>query len=59
MTSICFIQCIIKQIFIRFGSCDVQDNQGVGKGYQPQASAYNSYLIIMIVFTAHSTSQDY
>jgi len=31
---------------IRFGFCDIQNNQGVGKGYQrqPSASAYNPYL---------------
>ena len=31
---------------IRFGFCDVRDNQGLGKCYQPQppASADNSYL---------------
>ena len=24
---------------IRFGFCDIQNNQGLGKGYQPQSSA--------------------
>jgi len=34
------------QTIIRFGFCDIQNNQGLGKGYQPQpsASAANSYL---------------
>ena len=38
-------QCIIKTI-IRFGFCDIQNNQGLGKGYQlqPSASADNRYL---------------
>ena len=37
-----FVQCII----IRFGFCDIQNNQGLSKGYQPQppASADNPYL---------------
>ena len=31
---------------IRFGFCDIQNNQGLGKGYQlqPSASADNPYL---------------
>ena len=36
MTSIFFIQCIIKQLF---GFCDIQSNQGLGNSYQPQPSA--------------------
>ena len=28
-----------KKTIIRFGFCDMQDNQGLGKGYQPQPSA--------------------
>ena len=31
-----FVQC---KTVIRFGFCDIQNNQGLGKGYQPQASA--------------------
>ena len=27
-----------KTKFIRFGFCDIQNNQGLGKGYQPQPS---------------------
>ena len=40
-----FVQCIIKQLLDSV-FCDIQNNQGLGKGYQPQpsASADNSYL---------------
>ena len=35
-----------KKTIIRFGFCDIQNNQGLGKGYQPQpsAEANNPYL---------------
>ena len=35
-----------KKKIISFGFCDIQNNQGLGKGYQPQssASADNHYL---------------
>ena len=35
-----------NKTIIRFGVCDIQNNQGLGKGYQPQpsASADNPYL---------------
>jgi len=35
-----------KTIIIRFGFCDIQNNRGLGKGYQPQPSALadNPYL---------------
>ena len=28
-----------NKTIIRFGFCDIQNNQGLGKGYQPQSSA--------------------
>ena len=28
-----------KKTIIRFGFCDIQNNQGLGKGYQPQPKA--------------------
>ena len=28
-----------NKTIIRFGFCDIQNNQGLGKGYQPQPSA--------------------
>ena len=35
-----------NKAIIRFGFCDIQNNQGLSKGYQPQpsASADNPYL---------------
>ena len=35
-----------NKTIIRFGFCGIQNNQGLGKGYQPQpsASAHNPHL---------------
>ena len=38
MTSNCFIQCTIKQLLDDV-FCDIQNNQGWGKGYQPKPKA--------------------
>ena len=40
------IRSMYKKTITRFGFCDIQNNQGLGKGYQPQpsASAHNPYL---------------
>ena len=32
------------KIIIRFGFCDIHNNQGLGKGYQPLASVDKPYL---------------
>ena len=39
---------VYNKTIIRFGFCDIQNNQGLSKGYQPQpsASADNPYLDI-------------
>ena len=41
-----FFRLMYNKTIIRFGFCDIQNNQGLGKGYQPQpsASADNPYL---------------
>jgi len=32
-----------NKIVIRFGFCDIQNNRGLSKGYQPQPSADNPH----------------
>ena len=34
-----FLRSMYNKTIIRFGFCDIQNNQGLGKGYQPQPSA--------------------
>ena len=34
-----FFRRMYNKTIIRFGFCDIQNNQGLGKGYQPQPSA--------------------
>ena len=40
------IRSMYNKTIIRFGFCDIQNNQGLSKDYQPQpsASAFNLYL---------------
>ena len=40
------IRSMYNKTIIRFGFCDIQNNQGLGKGYQPKpkAEADNPYL---------------
>jgi len=41
-----FFRSMYNKTITRFGFCDIQNNRGLGKGYQPQptASADNPYL---------------
>ena len=39
-----FFRSMYNKTIIRFGFRDIQNNQGLGKGYQPQPSADNHYL---------------
>ena len=43
-----FKKCIIKQLLDNFGFCDIHNNEGLGKCYQPQPStkADNTYLYL-------------
>jgi len=36
-----FLFSMYNKTIIRFGFCDIQNNQGLGKGYQPQPWADN------------------
>ena len=46
-----FFRSMLNETIIRFGFCDIQNNQGLRKGYQPQASASadNPYLTLIIL----------
>ena len=50
LLAIFFLQCIIitQQLFIRYGFCDIQNNQSLNKSYQPmpKAEADNSYIYL-------------
>jgi len=39
-----FVSLMYNKTIIRFGFCDVQNNQGLGKCYQPQPLADNPYV---------------
>ena len=39
-----FFRSMYNKTIISFGFCDIQNNQGRGKGYQPKAEADNPYL---------------
>ena len=41
-----FFRSMYNKTIIRFGFCDIQNNRGLGEGYQPQPSAWadNPYL---------------
>ena len=43
-----FSRSMYSKTIIRFGFCHIQNNRGLGKGYQPQpsASADNPYLYL-------------
>ena len=50
-----------NKTIIRFGFCDIQNNQDLGKGYQPQpsASADNPYLdLALIILDITKTSSN-
>ena len=46
-----------NKTIIRFGFCDIQNNQGLGKGYQPQPSASADNSLIMRLLLCVGTDQ--
>ena len=44
MTSNRFFRSVYNKTIIRFGFSDIQNNEGLGKAYQPQPLADNPYL---------------
>ena len=51
MTSI-FFRSMYNKTIIKFGFCDIQNNQGRGRAYQPKpkAEAGNPYLDLLFFF---------
>ena len=43
-----FFRSMYNKTFIRFGFCDLKNNQGLGKGYQPQPSAPDTGVNIVL-----------
>ena len=59
MSSIFFIQCIIKQLLAPFGFCDIQNNQGLAKSTlsEPSASA-DTLISTLIILDITKTSSN-
>ena len=55
-----FLRSTYKKTNIRFGFCDIRNNQGLGKGYQPQPSVrlitLTSTLIILDITKTSSNN---
>ena len=45
-----------NKTIIRFGFCDIQNNQGLSKGYQPQPITPTSTLIILDITKTSSNN---
>ena len=54
------IRSMFNNTIIRFGFCDIQNNQVVGKGYQPQPSTWadNPYLTLIILDITKTSSNN-
>ena len=58
-----FIKAIINKTIIRFGFCDIQNKQGLGKGYrsdqsQSSASTDNPHQSTLIILDTTKTSSN-
>ena len=52
------LRSMYNKTIVRFGFCDIQKNQGLSKGYQPQtsASADKPYLTMLTLYIEHGLS---
>ena len=50
------IRSMYNKTIIRFGFFDIQNNQGLGKGYQPQPSASAASTLIILDITKTSSN---
>ena len=51
-----FFRSMYNKTSIRFGFCDIQNNQGLDKCYQPQPSTLTSTLIILDITKTSSNN---
>ena len=47
-----FLRSMYNKTIIRFGFCDIQNNQGLGKGYQPKPTRTSILIILDITETS-------
>ena len=48
-----FFRSMYNKTIIRFGFCDIQNNQGLSKGYQPQPSASAEKLYLDLDYSGY------
>ena len=53
-----FLRSMYNKTIIRFGFCDIQNNRGLGKGYQPQPSASADIQIMTLMLVTCLSSWD-
>ena len=50
------IRSMYNKAIIRFGFCDIQNNQGLSKGYQPKPKATSTLTLIILDITKTSSN---